>query len=84
MPALYGHRFSSYTWKALIPLYANGAEFEFRDVDPGAPDGPANMDFVRKAHPAEKFPVLADGDATVIEATAIVDHLAVHHPGPAP
>ena len=77
MPALYGHRFSSYTWKALIPLYANGTEFEFRDVDPGAPDGPANMDFVRKAHPAGKFPVLADGDATVIEATAIVEHLAV-------
>ena len=84
MPALYGHRFSSYTWKALIPLYANGTEFEFRDVDPGAPDGPANMDFVRKAHPAGKFPVLADGDAIVIEATAIIEYLAVHHPGPAP
>ena len=29
---LYGHRFSSYTWKALIPLYANGTAFEFREA----------------------------------------------------
>ena len=84
MLALYGHRFSSYTWKALIPLYANGTEFEFRDVDPGADDGMANMDFVRAAHPAGKFPVLVDGDKTVIEATAIVEYLAIHHPGEAP
>ena len=84
MLALYGHRFSSYTWKALIPLYANGTEFEFRDVDPGADDGMANMDFVRAAHPAGKFPVLVDGDTTVIEATAIVEYLAIHHPGEAP
>lgn len=84
MLALYGHRFSSYTWKALIPLYANGTEFEFRDVDPGSDEGPANMDFVREAHPAGKFPVLVDGDNAVIEATAIVEYLAIHHPGKAP
>ena len=29
---LYGHPFSSYTWKALIPLYADGTEFEFLQV----------------------------------------------------
>ncbi|GMM94132.1 glutathione S-transferase family protein [Qipengyuania sp. MTN3-11] len=84
MLALYGHRFSSYTWKALIPLYANGTGFEFRDVDPGAPDGPANSEFVQAAHPAGKFPVLVDGDTTVIEASAIIEYLAVHHPGQAP
>lgn len=79
---LYGHPFSSYTWKGLMPLYANGTPFEFRDVDPSAP--PANMEFVRAVHPAGKFPVLVDGDAVVIEATAIVEYLGVHHPGPAP
>ena len=84
MLALYGHRFSSYTWKALIPLYANGTEFTFCDVDPGADDGSANMDFVRAAHPAAKFPVLVDGGRSVIEATAIVEYLAVHRPGDAP
>ena len=81
---LYGHRFSSYTWKALIPLHANGTEFEFRDVDPGSAEGAANSAFVQSAHPGRHFPVLVDGDTTVIEATAIVEHLAVHHPGPAP
>lgn len=79
--ALYGHPFSSYTWKALIPLYANGTAFEFREV---GPDHPQHAEFVRKAHPAGKFPVLVDGDAAVIEATSIVEHLALHHPGAAP
>ena len=81
MLALYGHLFSSYTWKALIPLYANGTPFEFRDV---SPDHPENGAFVQSAHPSGKFPVLTDGAATVFEATAIVEYLAVHHPGPAP
>ncbi|NWN33488.1 glutathione S-transferase family protein, partial [Klebsiella michiganensis] len=26
---LFGHPFSSYTWKALIPLYENGTAFTF-------------------------------------------------------
>lgn len=81
MLALYGHPFSSYTWKALIPLYANGTEFEFREVGPQFPEHGA---FVEQAHPAGKFPVLTDGGATVVEATAIIEYLAVHHPGPAP
>jgi glutathione S-transferase len=81
MLKLYGHPFSSYTWKGLIPLYANGTPFEFRSV---APDHPENGAFVAKAHPAGKFPVLVDGDTVVIEATSIVEYLALHHPGPAP
>jgi len=78
---LYGHLFSSYTWKALIPLYANGTNFEFRSVDP---DRPENGEFVAAAHPAGKFPVLVDGDTTIIEATSIIEYLAVHHAGRAP
>lgn len=81
MLALYGHPFSSYTWKALIPLYANGTPFEFRAVDP---DHPENAMFIGEAHPAGKFPVLTDGGTVVVEATSIVEHLALHHPGPAP
>jgi glutathione S-transferase len=81
MLALYGHPFSSYTWKALIPLYANGTPFDFRLVDPDQPDHAA---FVQAAHPAGKFPVLTDERATVIEATAIIEYLALHYPGPAP
>jgi glutathione S-transferase len=81
MLSLYGHLFSSYTWKALIALYANETPFEFRSVGPDQPDNGA---FVQQAHPAGKFPVLRDGERTVIEATAIIEYLAVAHPGAAP
>ncbi|HEV2593767.1 MAG TPA: glutathione S-transferase family protein [Sphingomicrobium sp.] len=77
---LFGHPFSSYTWKALIPLYANETGFSLRVV--GA--DPADTAFLRKEHPAGKFPVLVDGDTNVIEATSIIEYLAVHHPGKAP
>lgn len=78
MLALYGHLFSSYTWKGLIPLYALGLDFEFREVSPAAPENGA---FVAAAHPAGKFPVLIDGDTTIVEATSIVEYLAMKHPG---
>jgi glutathione S-transferase len=80
MLALYGHPFSSYTWKALIPLYANGTAFEFRVVG----EAPEHGELVQTAHPAGKFPVLTDGETTVVETSAIIEYLAVHHPGPAP
>ena len=78
---LYGHPFSSYTWKALIALYANGTPFEFRQIDPSEPKFES---FTGKAHPSGQFPVLTDGDSVVVETSAIIEHLAVHHPGPAP
>jgi len=80
MRALYGHPFSSYTWKGLIPLYASGLDFEFREVGPDQPDHAA---FVQQAHPAGKFPVLVDGDATIVEATAIIEYLAATYPAAA-
>jgi len=79
--ALYGHPFSSYTWKALIALHANETPFEFRMVDP---DHPENAMFIGEAHPAGKFPVLTDGGLIVVETTAIIEYLAVHYPGAAP
>lgn len=81
MLELHGHLFSSYTWKALIPLYANGTPFEFRAM---TTDRPLSEQFPGKAHPGGHIPVLVDGERVVVEATAIVEHLAVHHPGPAP
>lgn len=79
MLALYGHPFSSYTWKALIALYANGTPFEFRMVDA---DHPENATVVQSAGPLGKFPVLADDDRLIFEATSIIEHLARHYPGP--
>lgn len=81
MLQLHGHFFSSYTWKALIPLYANDTPFEFKAM---AGDRPLSEQFPGKAHPGGHIPVLVDGDEVVVEATSIVEHLAVHHPGPAP
>jgi glutathione S-transferase len=78
---LHGHPFSSYTWKALIALYANGTDFEFREIDPSVPKFES---FTGKVHPSGQFPVLVDGDTIIVEATSIIEYLAVHHPGPAP
>ena len=81
MLALYGHPFSSYTWKALIPLYANGTAFEFRTLDGEQLKSEA---FVSAASPQGKFPVLVDGAEVVFEASSIIEYLHRKHPGPAP
>lgn len=73
---LFGHPFSSYTWKALIPFYAHDLPFTFEQL---AIDGTGKQwDFVRSASPLGKFPVLADGETILFEASAIIEHLAVH------
>lgn len=74
--ALYGHPFSSYTWKALIALYSNEVEFEFRIVDD---DHHENVAVVQSAGPLGKFPVLKDGDNLLFETTTIIDYVAHHH-----
>ena len=81
MIALHGHLFSSYTWKALIALYANDTPFQFV---PMADDRPLSEQFVGTAHPGGHIPVLVDDGTVVVEATSIVEYLAVHYPGPAP
>src|SRR5262245_18623787 len=76
MLALYGHPFSSYTWKALIAFYANNIDFEFRMVDADHMD---NVTFVQAAGPLGKFPVLRDGDNVLFESTSIIEYLAQHY-----
>jgi glutathione S-transferase len=75
----YGHPFSSYCQKALIALYENGIPFEWKMLSPDHPENGA--EFAAK-WPIRRFPVLTDGDTQVMEATAIIEYLAVHHPGP--
>jgi len=81
MLQLHGHPFSSYTWKALIPLYANATPFEFRVVGAGNADDDA---LVAMAGPSGQFPVLRDGGQTVFEASAIIEHLHLFHSGSQP
>ena len=81
MLKLWGHPFSSYTWKAMIALYANGTPFELISFEPGDADHAAEL---ARLHPAAKFPVLIDGGREIVESTAIIEYLALAHPGPAP
>jgi glutathione S-transferase len=73
---LFGHPFSSYTWKALIPLYADGTEFEFRQV----PENDENYSELKSVWPLGKFPVLVDNGQVIAEATCIIEHLQAHYP----
>jgi glutathione S-transferase len=75
--ALFGHPFSSYTWKVLIPLYADGTEFEFRQV----PEDLDNYAELKRIWPFGKFPLLLDDGEPVMETTCIIEHLQAHHPG---
>jgi glutathione S-transferase len=74
---LYAHPFAAYCWKALIALYENGTPFRYRVIEDAA--GWAELEAL---WPLRKFPVLTDGEATVIESSVIVEHLMLRHPGP--
>ena len=63
---LFGHPFSSYTWKALIALWADDTPFEFRMIDGEHPDNVAELE---RHWPFKQFPLLLDGDSAVVEAT---------------
>jgi glutathione S-transferase len=76
---LYGHPFSSYTQKALIALYESDLAFDFRVLSQDAPE--ISAEWVRR-WPLRKFPVLVDDGRTVAEASIIIEHLQLAHPGP--
>lgn len=74
---LFGHPFSSYTWKVLIALYSDGTEFEYRQV----PENEDNYAELKRLSPFGKFPLLVDNDEPVIETSCIIEHLQAHHRG---
>lgn len=76
---LFAHPFSSYCQKALIAFYENDIPFTFRML---APDEPANGEEFAALWPLKRFPILVDDGRTIVEATSIIEHLAVRHPGP--
>src|SRR5260221_4760923 len=76
---LYAHPFSSYCQKVLIALYENTTPFAFRQLGPE--DATAGIELA-KLWPLNRFPVLVDGDLTLPETSIIIEHLALHHPGP--
>ena len=76
-PCLYAHPFSSYSQKVLIALYENATTFEYRNLE-----DPAATAELAALWPIRRFPVLVDGERTIFEATCVIEHLALHHPGP--
>lgn len=76
--SLIAHPFSSYCQKVLIALYENELAFDYQQL--GAPDAPANVELARR-WPLKRFPLLVDGGQSVMEASVIIEHLDVHHPG---
>ena len=75
---LFAHPFSSYCQKAITAFYENDIPFEFRMLEPGN----AAWQELARIWPIGKFPVLREGERVVPEATAIIEYLHVHHPGP--
>ncbi|MBP7650629.1 MAG: glutathione S-transferase family protein [Phenylobacterium sp.] len=74
---LYSHPFSSYCQKVLTALWENAIPFTYRHLEePGAGDELAAL------WPVGRFPVLVDNGLTVAESSIIIEHLALHHPGP--
>ena len=76
-PRLYTHPFSSYCQKALIALYENQIPFDYRNLE----DAQANAELAA-LWPMRRFPVLVDGERTVIEASCVIEYLNLHYPGP--
>lgn len=75
---LFAHPFSSYCQKALIAFYENEIPFEYRLLGPDPEIG----ERFAKLWPIKRFPILVDDGRTILEASIIIEHLAVHHPGP--
>lgn len=79
LPRLHAHPFSSYSQKVLIALYENHTRFDYRHLEPAK--AKAEFDAL---WPIGRFPILVDAGRVVMEATCVVEHLDLYHPGPVP
>jgi glutathione S-transferase len=71
---LFGHPFSSYTWKALIALYEPGTPFEFRNI--AGNEHPENEAAFLDHWPIGKFPLLVENGVPIMESSIIIEHVA--------
>lgn len=74
---LYAHPFSSYCQKALVALYENEVAFDYRSLA----EAEANRE-LEALWPLKRFPLLVDDGRVIIEASCIIEHVGLHHPGP--
>ena len=78
-PMLFAHPFSSYCQKVLIALYENATPFTFRMLDRA--DAQTMAEF-ESLWPLKRFPLLVEDGRPIAEATIIIEHLSLRHPGP--
>lgn len=76
LPRLYARPFSSYCQKVLIALYENPTPFDYRSLEDAAAIAELN-----RFWSLGKFPLLREGNRTIIEASCIIEHLDLCHPG---
>lgn len=69
---LFGHPFSSYTWKPLIALYETDTPFTFRNI--AGDEFPDNYAAFLDYWPVGKFPLLVDGGVPIMESSIIIEH----------
>lgn len=71
---LFGHPFSSYTWKPLIALYETDTPFTLRNI--AGDEHPDNEAAFLGYWPVGKFPLLVDDGAPIMESSIIIEHAA--------
>ncbi|HTV95012.1 MAG TPA: glutathione S-transferase family protein [Steroidobacteraceae bacterium] len=59
-----------------IALYENATPFDYRLIEHAE-----NWAELKALWPIGKFPMLRDGDTTIVESSIIVEYLTLHHPG---
>lgn len=69
---LFGHPFSSYTWKTQIAFHEKDIGYEFRMLDAEHPD---NGQRLHQLWPVGKFPLIVDEGRAVFEASIIIEYL---------
>lgn len=74
---LYAHPFSSYSQKVLIALYENDIAFDYLNLESATVKAE-----LARLWPLKRFPVLVDGERTLLESSTIIEYLQYHHPGP--
>ena len=74
---LHAHPFSSYCQKVLVALHETDTPFTLKML--GDADSFAEL---ARLWPLRLMPVLVDGEEIVCEASIIIEHLMLRHPGP--
>ena len=67
---LFGHPFSSYTWKALIALYETETPFTFRNI--AGDQFPENEAAFLEHWPVGKFPLLVEDGEPIMKDVALL------------